>query len=447
LTAHKVDVRDTASTVQMRSPVVMPSVDAARLWGDVMALGDITEAERPYTRRSFSPTFARGRAWLAERMQEAGLVVRTDAGGNLIGRREGSAADAATLMVGSHSDTVPEGGRFDGIAGVLVGLELARALRDAGCRLAHAFEVVDFLAEEPSEFGLSCIGSRALAGALEPAQLALTGPGGESLHDALVRVGGAPGQLERARRGDVAAFLELHIEQGPVLEATRIDVGVVSSIVGITRIELRFDGAAAHAGTAPMSGRRDAAVAAAQAILAARDLARALDGGPEGYFVATCGVVEVRPNASNVVPGQARVVVDARSERAASMQRFCAELKARVDAIAGDGSGVAASWQVLSHNDPAACDAALQRVLAASAQQLGLRHRSMASGAGHDAAFVARVAPSAMLFVPCREGRSHCPQEWTDSAELAAGAAVMLAAVQRLDRELPLHRVATERAS
>lgn len=409
-------------------------INGARLWGDLMALGEITEPGQPYTRRSFSAKFVEGREWLAARFRDAGLVVRIDAGGNLIGRRTGRSPDAATIMLGSHSDSVPGGGRFDGMAGILAGLEIARALEDAGVALEHALEVVDFLAEEPSEFGLSCIGSRAMAGALEEGQLGQAGPGGETLRTAIERVGGAPGRIDSARRRDIRAFMELHIEQGPILEARGLDVGIVTAIVGITRLEIRFVGEAAHAGTAPMHGRRDAAVAAAEFVLAVRELARALDARGEGYFVATAGVVDVRPNAANVVPGEARLVIDARCENAPLMKRFVDGLRKRAVEIAAESSTELAGFQVLSDNDPADCDPGLQQVLLESAATVGCSVMSMASGAGHDAAFVSRVAPSAMIFVPCLGGRSHCPQEWSEPAQLATGTEVMFEAVLRIDR-------------
>ncbi len=252
-------------------------LDADRLWNDIMALAAITDPERPYTRRSFTPLFLEGRAWIAERFREAGLDVRIDTGGNLIGRREGRDPARGVLMVGSHSDTVPAGGRFDGIAGLITALEIVRALDEAGEQLEHTIEVVDFLAEEPSDFGVSCVGSRAAAGVLTPAMLDLTGPGGERLGDALRRVGGDPEALAAAKRDDVRAFLELHIEQGPVLERGGIDIGIVTSIVGIRRIEIVFEGAADHAGTTPMDVRRDALVAGAATVVG-----RAADGRRAG---------------------------------------------------------------------------------------------------------------------------------------------------------------------
>jgi N-carbamoyl-L-amino-acid hydrolase len=337
------------------------------------------------------------------------------------------------MLIGSHSDTVPDGGRFDGIAGVLAALEVARALEDRGIALVHALEVIDFLAEEPSEYGLSCVGSRGLAGALEAKELALTGPEGETLAAATARMGGAPKRLDTAPRSDIFAYLELHIEQGTVLERNRLDIGIVTAIVGISRVEIVFAGEAAHAGTAAMMARRDAAVAAAKAVLAVRDMAVSLAERGEGYVVATTGIVEISPGAANVVPGQARLVVDLRAETAALQREFLRDLETSMAAIARTEDVRLARYAVLSHNDPTACDTRLRRVLAESAAVLGLGAIDMASGAGHDAAFVSRVAPSSMLFIPCRGGRSHCPEEWSEPREIAAGAAVLLEAVRRID--------------
>src|SRR5258708_30261601 len=199
-------------------------LDADRLWADVMALAEITDPERPYTRRSFTALFLEGRAWLARKFAEAGLTVRIDTAGNLIGRLEGTNLALGVIAIGSHTDTVPSGGRFDGIAGVATGLEIVRAFRDAGLRPQHTIEVIDFLAEEPSEYGLSCIGSRGISGWLDDKMLDLREPGGEKLRDALRRVGGDPDQLDLAKRDDIRAFLELHIEQGIVLESQSLYV-------------------------------------------------------------------------------------------------------------------------------------------------------------------------------------------------------------------------------
>jgi beta-ureidopropionase / N-carbamoyl-L-amino-acid hydrolase len=251
-------------------------VDADRLWDEIMALAAISDPERPDTRRSFTPLYQQGREWLTRRFTEADLEVRIDAAGNLIGRRAGADSDLKAIVLGSHSDTVPSGGRFDGIAGVIAALETARSLKNAGVVLRHPLEVVDFLAEEPSEFGLSCVGSRGMTGVLEPSMLALKRPGNEPLADALRRVGGDPSRLAEAKREDVGVFIELHIEQGVVLESEGVDVGVVMSIVGIRRMEIAFEGEADHAGTTPMTLRRDALVAAARIVDSVRRAADAL---------------------------------------------------------------------------------------------------------------------------------------------------------------------------
>jgi beta-ureidopropionase / N-carbamoyl-L-amino-acid hydrolase len=415
------------------------AIDAERLWSDLTALAAITDPSRPYTRRSFTPLFLAGRDFLAQRMRDAGLAVRIDAAGNLIGRRDGARRDAPVILIGSHSDTVPDGGRFDGPAGVLAALEVARALEGRGIALAHSLEVIDFLAEEPSEYGLSCVGSRGLAGALGANELALVGPEGEALAAAIVRMGGAPECLDAEQRSDLLAYLELHIEQGTVLEQNRLDVGIVTAIVGISRVEIVFAGEAAHAGTAAMTGRRDAAVTAAKAVLAIRDMAVSFAARGEGYVVATTGIVEISPGAANVVPGQARLVVDLRAQTTALQREVLCGLEASMAAIARSEDVRLARYALLSHNDPAACDARLRRILADSAAALGLGTTEIASGAGHDAAFVSRLAPSSMLFIPCRGGRSHCPEEWSEPGEIAAGAAVLLEAVRRIDSGLLSH--------
>jgi N-carbamoyl-L-amino-acid hydrolase len=222
---------------------------------DLDALAQITDPERPWTRRAFSPRFDEGRDYLRRRFLNEGLNVSTDAGGNLIGRREGTVPQAGTIMLGSHSDTVPDGGRFDGVAGVVVALEVARILSRRGVDLRHNLAVVDFLAEEVSIFGVSCIGSRAMAGVLPQDWLRRISDG-RDLATAIRDVGGKPESLEAPLADDLKAFLELHIEQGPVLEREKIALGVVTTIVGINRVEIEVTGRPDHAGTTPMGVAR-----------------------------------------------------------------------------------------------------------------------------------------------------------------------------------------------
>jgi|SRR5581483_4227437 len=411
-------------------------LDATRLWADIMALSDVTDPARPYTRRSFTQLFLDGRALIAQRFAEAGLTARIDTAGNLIGRLEGRNPSLGVIAIGSHSDTVPSGGRFDGIAGVATGLEIARALRDSQTRLDHTLEIIDFLAEEPSEYGLSCVGSRGMTGALDGGMLDLSEPGGETLRDALRRVGGDPDRLDRAKRDDVRAFLELHIEQGVVLESQSLDIGVVTSIVGIRRIEIVFEGQADHAGTTPLHLRHDALVAAADTVGIVRRVAERLAGEGSGYFVATVGILAIEPAASNIVPGRCRLVIDARTTNPALTARLVAEIDRESEAAATAARVRRSAFTMLSDGPPVACDPDLQRALREAGRDLGLGQIDLLSGAGHDAAFMSRIGRSAMVFVPCRAGKSHAPEEWADRDAIATGAAVILQAVKALDRSL-----------
>ena len=408
-------------------------IQSERLWNDLMELGTLTDPGQPFTRRSFSPRFLEGREWLRHRFEQAGLACRIDAAGNLIGRRSAQSPDARTIMTGSHSDTVPGGGRFDGILGVLAGLEIARAMRDAGVTLAHHFEVTDFLAEEPSEFGLSCIGSRGMTDCLMPQHLALQAPWGEILADAIDRMGGDASRLSHAQRHDIAAFMELHIEQGIVLEREGTEIGIVEAIVGVTRIEVIFSGRADHAGTTPMDCRRDAMVAAAGLITAVSHLARDAARAGRGHVTATCGIVEVLPNASNVIPRQARLVIDIRVSERDACERLLARLRAVATEQAVACDVTLARFEIQSDSPPVACSPVLAGRLEAAAGALGLSSRRMVSGAGHDAAFIARVAPSAMVFIPCRDGRSHDPEEWITAHDAANGTRVLADAIMATD--------------
>ncbi|MDB5653400.1 MAG: hypothetical protein JWQ94_1013, partial [Tardiphaga sp.] len=284
--------------------------------------------------------------------------------------------------------------------------------------------------------GLSCVGSRGMTGSLDDKMLALTEPGGETLRDALVRVGGDPDRLEHAKRDDIRAFLELHIEQSIVLESQSLDVGIVTSIVGIRRMEVIFQGEADHAGTTPMALRHDALVAAAATVTSVRRAAEQLAAEGAEYFVATVGILTVDPSASNIVPGRCRLVIDARTTQPALTQRFV-EIIDRDGLAHADAARVTrATFATLSDGPPVACDPALRAALRQGAHDLGLSGFDLPSGAGHDAAFMSRICPSAMIFVPCRAGKSHAPEEWADREQIAAGAAAIYQAVRALDQSL-----------
>jgi N-carbamoyl-L-amino-acid hydrolase len=409
-------------------------VNADRIAWDIDALAGTTEPSHPWTRRAFSPLFLEGRAYIEARMQEAGLRTRIDAGGNLIGKRAGIRPGLGTIMVGSHSDTVPDGGRFDGIAGVVAALEVARALSDRNIQLDHDLEIVDFLAEEVSIFGVSCIGSRGMTGQLPEAWLSRV-TDGRDLAKGILDVGGDPSDLMSQRRPDIAGFLELHIEQGPVLEAESKDIGIVTAIAGITRIEITVEGRADHAGTTPMDRRADALVAASQLVLDIRNAAAERAKTPS-HFAATVGEFRIEPNAANVVPSKAVLLIDGRAENRRDMEEFCVWLDAHVIKLAAThGVSIEPPLRV-SDNLPTPGDAGLLETLERACDTVGACHRRMASGAGHDTAWIAKVAPAAMIFVPCKEGRSHCADEWAENDDIALGSAVLFAAVCDMDKSL-----------
>lgn len=411
-------------------------IDADRLWSDIEALSRLTEPDRPWTRRSFTPRFLEGRAWLARAFRDAGLTTGVDAGGNLIGRREGAEPDAKPILIGSHSDTVPSGGRYDGILGVTAALETARALAEAGIALRHPLEVCDFLAEEPSEFGLSCVGSRALAGALTADMLATTRPDGMTLREGLRFVGGDPDALASAARapGSIAAFVEVHIEQGRVLENERVALAAVTDIVGIARWRVTVSGRTDHAGATPMPYRSDALVGAAALIRCAWEMAGAAAGDARP-LVATFGRIAISPDAANAVPGEAILTLEARCGDEARMASFC-------DALLADRAGelaglrVSARAQKISHAAPTPCAPVVRAAIHGAAADLGLSIRDLPSGAGHDAVWISRLGPVGMIFTPCREGRSHAPEESMTREEAADGARALARTVLRLDAAL-----------
>jgi N-carbamoyl-L-amino-acid hydrolase len=250
----------------------------------------------------------------------------------------------------------------------------------------------------------------------------------------MTRVGGNPAKITHALRSDVLAFLELHIEQGAVLQKKEIALGLVTAIAGIVRIEIVFEGSADHAGTTPMDYRRDASVASAQMAVFVSALATDFAASGRGHFVATTGVLEIQPNAANVVPKHARMVLDIRGEDAAVLAEYVSRIEMESAAIARKTNVTRMRFEVLSRTAPTVCDPHLRNILSQAAASQGYSAMNLASGAGHDAAFIARIAPSAMLFIPCRDGRSHTPEEWAEPEALANGANTLVAAVQMLDQ-------------
>ena len=409
------------------------SINSDRLWSSIEQLAAFTDPENPYTRRAFSTLYIQSRDWLTRQFADAGLQVEVDAGGNLVGRLPGSNPSLKPIATGSHSDTVPSGGRFDGIAGVMAGLEIARALSDSRTRLRHPFEVVDFLSEEPGYYGVSCIGSRAMVGKLIPEMLENLAPDNSTLMDGIERMGGKPDELGKPIRNDnsIAGFFELHIEQGPVLEAENIDIGIVTDIVGIRRVNLVVRGAADHSGTTPMDLRKDALVGAAQIVAYVSNYARAHSRG-QTYLVGTIGKLNVIPNGSNVIPGEIAMTLEIRSNSDAALDAFSEEVISFSTKTCNEME-LALSYDWVSRSDPRSCAPSIQTAIEQACRDRCTAYRYMASGAGHDAAYMSRLGPSGMVFIPCREGRSHCSEEWTSPSQLAVGTQILMDSILNFD--------------
>jgi hydantoinase/carbamoylase family amidase len=402
--------------------------DARRILRDLKALSAIGGAAAGgVDRPAFSLAYSEAVAWLAELARRAGLRVRQDAAGNLIARL--GPPDAPAVVCGSHIDSVPGGGIYDGTLGVLAGLECARALADRAAGLTKAFEVVAFVDEEGAY--LSLLGSRAMAGDLDPGELAAAhGRDGRSLAAAMRQAGLDPRRVLEAARpaSDITAYVELHIEQGPVLESTSCDIGIVTDIVGLHAAELTFLGEANHAGTTPLSLRKDAFRAAAQAVTECFDLV-------ESAFPAdtrlTYGEVALAPGASNVVPGEVRLTQEIRAIRTPDIDRALAETRATAERVAAL-RGVGLRCEARSFDPPVAMSEDLVALIEAVAAEQGASALRMASGAGHDAQAMAKRWHSGMIFVPSAGGVSHNPAEETGPAEIERGARVLYGVVERL---------------
>lgn len=404
--------------------------DNDRLGRDLTELATYVDSDAPgWTREVLTDPYRAAREWIRRRMLDAGLETTVDAAGNVVGRLAGTRG-GRPLVTGSHTDTVHGGGRFDGIVGVLGAIELVRRMRETGTELGHDLVVCDFLGEEANEFGVSCVGSRAVAGALDAKHLDRRDPRGRRLGDALQRFGTDPeGALRLAwARDSVHAYVELHVEQGPWLEQHGISIGAVTAIAGIERLLASFAGRADHAGTMPMGERRDALAAAAQAVLSVE---REGCGAPV-HGVATTGRIESGPGAFNIVPDRARLWAEMRSIDPGWLSGAKGRIAERIASEAAErGVEVVLEWLV--DQDPVPTDPSVQDIIGAAADDLGVSWSAVPSGAGHDAVHMAQLGPMGMIFVPSRAGRSHCPEEWTDLADVVTGVHALGATLVRLD--------------
>jgi allantoate deiminase len=402
-----------------------PSPDAARILERIETLARITEQADGLTRVYLSPQHAEANRRVGSWMREAGLAVHVDAAGNLVGRREGDRPGLPCLMLGSHLDSVRNAGRYDGMLGVLTAIECVEALGDRP--LPFAIEVVGFGDEEGVRFQATMLGSRAIAGTFDPTLLDLQDAAGVSLRAALAAFGLDPAAIGSAarRREDVLAYVEYHIEQGPVLEAEGLPVGVVTAINGQQRFRIQIDGMAGHSGTVPMRLRQDALAAAAECVLAAERIAT---GVPDA--VATVGQLAPSPGATNVIPGRAVFSLDVRSPRDADRAAVAAAILAECRAIAARRR---VTIDIVQTHELASCGCAgwLQAQLSAAIAADGHRVVALPSGAGHDAMAMVALTDVAMLFLRCRDGISHHPAESITAEDAATGARVLQAFIER----------------
>ena len=400
------------------------TLDSDRLVAEIEELASISDAEAPaVTRIVFTPTDLKARAWLIARCEKVGLSVRQDAIGNMFLRWTGTDPSAPAVGTGSHIDAIPNAGKYDGVVGVLGALEAIRSLQASGFRPKHSIDLLLFTSEEPTRFGIGCLGSRLLSGTLSAeAARKLADKEGTSLED-VRRNAGYHGSLEGVKLpgGYYKAFVELHIEQGPLLEQQRIPLGIVTSIAAPASLRVFIEGAGGHAGAVLMPERRDALCAAAQLILAIEAAAR-MSGALD--TVATVGICEVFPGAINSIPSRVQLSVDVRDTSLVRRDAVMHSIEVAREAIATKRQ-VVIREEVLNMDAPCQCAPAIVEALAQSCTKHQLAFVHMVSRAYHDSLFMSRVAPVAMLFIPCRHGYSHRPDEFASPEDIARGVLVL----------------------
>ncbi|AEX05088.1 allantoate amidohydrolase [Klebsiella michiganensis HKOPL1] len=403
---------------------------AARVMARADELAAISETPDALTRVYLSPQHLEANQRAARWMTQAGMTVWQDSVGNICGRYEGEQEGAPAILLGSHLDTVRNAGRYDGMLGVLTAIEVVHGLHQQGRRLKQAIEIVGFCDEEGTRFGITLLGSRGITGTWPESWLAQTDADGVSVAQAMVLAGLDPARIHLAARRpeEIAAYLELHIEQGPCLEQEGLALGVVEAINGARRLNCRFTGEAGHAGTVPMSHRKDALVAAAEWMVRVETLTREQGGNR----VATVGTLRCAPGAVNVIPGDVTLTLDIRGPHDQP-------LDALLDTLLNEAQAIASRRQLRFSAEEfyriaaTACDSGLQQVLSEAVQAVQGRSLTLPSGAGHDAIAMAERWPSAMLFVRCKGGISHHPAESVTADDVALAIAAYSRAVSALD--------------
>ena len=405
--------------------------DRARLLGELDELAAISENPPPVvTRVLFSEADLRGRAYVKNLCREAGLSLREDAVGNIFARWAGADPQLPAVATGSHIDAIPNAGKFDGVVGVLGAIEAFRALRKAGLQPDRSLELIVFTAEEPTRFGLGCLGSRLLGGVLAPQKAeSLADRDGKTLEDWRGQAG-YHDSLDSVplAKDSYAAFVELHIEQGPVLERENLAIGVVEKIAAPSTLRMQLTGEGGHAGAVLMPGRHDAGLAGAEIALAVE---RAVTGTGSPDTVGTTGVFRIEPGAVNSVPCRAWLEIDVRDTQSGARDAALAQIEKAAAAVC-DRRGVRLEVERLNVDPPAICDAGLVTMIRKICRNLNISHRPMISRAYHDSLFMARVCPTTMIFIPSLKGYSHRPDEYSSPDQIIGGVTVLAATLAEL---------------
>ncbi|MFD1170747.1 Zn-dependent hydrolase [Oceanobacillus caeni] len=379
------------------------------------------------TRYSYSPEDVKTRKYIKEKMAEYGLTVREDGLGNIFGKLEGKKEFAPSVLIGSHFDSVPHGGNYDGPAGVIAGLEVAALFQEHNIKPTYPLEVIAMIEEEGSRFGGGLMGSRGINGLIGEEDFhTIRDKDGISVIEAMQEAGLDPTLPKHRDPKTMKAFLELHIEQGPILEEENISIGVVDTIVGLTQFEVTIEGKAGHAGTTPMDRRSDALITAATIVSQLPKLAKAEGNGT----VITTGQFAVYPNGSNVIPDKVIFSIDLRSGEEASIQRVMEKVKALIESYQKDGIKTSIEQQL--YIQPKELSKEVRSSLKESTGKLGISSIPMLSGAGHDAMVFSDYTEAGMIFIPSKDGLSHCPEEWSDLEHLAQGVDVLFETAKRL---------------
>jgi beta-ureidopropionase / N-carbamoyl-L-amino-acid hydrolase len=415
------------------------TINKRRLLRDLNAVSRIGIGDHgSVTRLVFSIKELRSRQFLLHQMRQIGLQIHVDRIGNIFGRLNGTNAKSAALLVGSHLDTVVHGGKFDGTLGVIAALEAVRTLKEQKIVLQSPVEVVCFVGEESSRFGYSTLGSSLIAGEVQGKDLAHAADAqGTKLEDILASMGIYRNNLRSMRRdpSTVKAYLELHIEQGPILEAKKKPIGIVTSIAAPTRFRVIFTGQADHSGTTPMEMRRDALVAASEFIVAVEKVCRRYSHVDQGRVVGTVGAMKIEPGVINAIPGRTELSVDIRGISAEAKKRVVRLVQTQIGEIA-KRRNIEVKILPLREEEPVPLDKRLVRLLRECCEDRNISYEVMPSGAGHDAMQMAKITAAGMLFIPSRRGISHSPLEWSEPDDICLGAQLLLDSMIRVANEV-----------